>query len=109
MSDGKRDYWAESMAIAAEECGLVLTPEQLEYLAGAAESSHEHYGMAFYSPPASDRIAQLQREFDKRADDLRKQADAEMAIARRLDEDRQRTIRRQAWRIEELLEADRAR
>lgn len=58
-----QDYWAECIAIAAEECGLTLTTEQLEYLAGAAESGHEHYGMAFYSPPWSDRMADIEREW----------------------------------------------
>jgi len=109
LSDAKRDYWAESMAIAAEECGLVLTPEQLECLAGAAENSHEHYGQAFYSPPASDRIADIQREHDGRLADQRKEAEKEAERARQLDEDRLRTIRRQNWRIQELLEAERAR
>ncbi len=108
MTDAKRDYWAESMAIAAEECGLVLTPEQLEALAGAAESSHEHYGQAFYSPPASDRLEAIQREHERRAEDQQKELDKERQRARELDEDRQRTIRRQAWRIQELLEASRA-
>jgi hypothetical protein len=50
------------MAIAAEECDLKLTPEQLDYLASSAESGHDHYGMAFYSPPDSDRINDIERE-----------------------------------------------
>lgn len=57
------DYWKECMAIAAEECDLTLTPDQLDYLANAAESGHEHYGMAFYSPPDSDRIDDIEREW----------------------------------------------
>ncbi len=59
----KRDYWSECIAIAAEECGLTLTPEQLECLADGAESGHEHYGMAFYSPPPSDRLNDIEREW----------------------------------------------
>jgi hypothetical protein len=57
------DYWKECIAIAAEECELALTPEQLNYLAEAAESGHEHYGMAFYSPPPSDRLNDIEREW----------------------------------------------
>ena len=57
-----RDYWKECLSEAADECGLKLTAEQLDCLAGAAESGHEHYGMAFYSPPASDRVAAVERE-----------------------------------------------
>jgi hypothetical protein len=44
--NAQRDYWQECMAIAAEECELTLTPDQLDYLASAAESGHKHYGMA---------------------------------------------------------------
>lgn len=59
----KRDYWQECISIAAEECDLKLTPEQLDYVASSAESGHEHYGMAFYSPPPSDRISDIEREW----------------------------------------------
>lgn len=48
------EYWKECISIAADECDLSLTSEQLEYLADSASGSHENYGMAFYSPPASD-------------------------------------------------------
>jgi len=58
------DYWKESLAEAAEECGLKLTDEQLTCLAEAAEGSHEHYGMAFYSPPWTDRISEIEREWE---------------------------------------------
>lgn len=58
----QQDYWQECIEIAAEECGLKLTPEQLDCLASSAESGHEHYGMAFYSPPPSDRINDIERE-----------------------------------------------
>ena len=59
----KQDYWSDCIAQAAEECDLKLTTEQLECLANAAESGHEHYGMAFYSPPDSDRIGDIEREW----------------------------------------------
>lgn len=71
----EKDYWKECISIAADECGVALTAEQLEYIADSAEVGHDYYGMAFYSPPASDRLndiecewkaklAALQREFD---------------------------------------------
>lgn len=66
----KRDYWSECIALAAEECGLALTPEQIECLADGAESGHEHYGMAFYSPPEGDRLADIEREWKKKVADL---------------------------------------
>ena len=55
-------YWKECIATAAEECGATLTQEQIESIAGAAESCHENYGMVFYSPPARDRISAIERE-----------------------------------------------
>ena len=102
--DPVRDYWLECVDIAAEDCGVTLTNEQAECFAGAFESSHDNYGMAFYSPPSSDRIADLQRDFDKRLAYQQGEADKAAAAARRLDEDRVRTIRRQAWKIDDLLE-----
>jgi hypothetical protein len=59
----QQDYWQECISIAAEECDLTLTPEQLAYLAEAVEGGHEHYGQAFYSPPASDRLDDIEREW----------------------------------------------
>ena len=54
------DYWRECIGQAADECELVLTPEQLTCLADAASGGHEHYGMAFYSPPDSDRLGDIE-------------------------------------------------
>lgn len=56
------DYWAECIGDAADGCGLRLTEEQLKHLAKAVSDAHESYGMAFYSPPASDRVSQIERE-----------------------------------------------
>lgn len=60
------DYWRECISIAAEECELSLTTEQLDYLADAASGGHEHYGQAFYSPPPSDRLNEIEREHKER-------------------------------------------
>ena len=57
------DYWKESLSDAAEQCGLTLTREQLTCLAKAAEGAHENYGMAFYSPPSTDRTSDIEREW----------------------------------------------
>jgi 23S rRNA A1618 N6-methylase RlmF len=70
------DYWEECIAITAEECELPLTKEQLEYLAEAVSGAHENYGMAFYSPPDSDRISDIERGWKKKLDDLQKEFDA---------------------------------
>lgn len=58
----QRNYWQDCIAEAADECALTLTPEQLYCLAAGAEGGHEHYGMAFYSPPPSDRLNEIERE-----------------------------------------------
>ena len=60
------DYWQECLSNAAEECELSITSEQLKCLADAAENGHDNYGMAFYSPPSSDRIHAIERESDQR-------------------------------------------
>lgn len=83
----QRDYWSECIAIAAEECDLKLTPEQLDALASAAESGHEHYSMAFYSPPPSDRINDIEREWRKKLKDAQDELEryrgyAEKAVIR---------------------------
>ena len=57
------DYWVECIAVAAEECEATLTDEQITYLAEAAEGGHEHYGMAYYSPPSSDRLSAIEAEW----------------------------------------------
>lgn len=85
----ERDYWSEYIAIAAEECGLTLTAEQLAALASAAESGHDHYGMAFYSPPWSERVDEIEREYKKKlsaqqAEHERYVTNAETAIKRAL-------------------------
>jgi 23S rRNA A1618 N6-methylase RlmF len=99
MSTSQRDYWKECIAIAAEECDLKLTPEQLDCLADSAENGHEHYGMAFYSPPASDRINDIEREWRRKLKELQDEFDryrnnSELAVkqALRVHRDDQVTI-----------------
>jgi hypothetical protein len=83
------DYWCECISLAAEECGLALTKEQLECLADSAEAGHEHYGMAFYSPPASDRLSDIDREWKAKLSALQREFDnyrsnAETAVKKAL-------------------------
>lgn len=59
-----REYWEECIACAADGGGFTLTEEQIKCLAEACEGAHDNYGMAFYSPPPSDRIAVITREKD---------------------------------------------
>jgi hypothetical protein len=79
------DYWKECISCAAEECGLEITQEQLESIAECVEGGHDNYGMAFYSPPPSDRMSVIESEWkaklkDKERELERYQANAETAI-----------------------------
>lgn len=95
----QKDYWKECISIAADECDLILTDEQLDYLASSAEGGHENYGMAFYSPPPSERLNDIEREWKAK---LKRQQDehdlyvrnAEIAVkqALRVGRDDQVTI-----------------
>ena len=72
------DYWKECISMAADECGLVLTDEQLECLAGSVEVGHESYGMAFghdsIPNPMSSEVEQLKAQIKK----LEKQHEAQL-------------------------------
>ena len=69
------DYWAECISDAAGECDITLTSEQLNLMARAVEGAHENYGMAFYSPPASDRVADVERGWKRRYEALQVEYD----------------------------------
>lgn len=75
MSDKRVDYWMECIAEAAQECDADLTESQLECIAESVAMGHECYGMAFYTPPPSDRIAEVEREWKKKYDKLKKRFD----------------------------------
>ena len=83
------DYWKECVSSAADKCGLVMTDEQLKCIADSVEIGHDNYGMAYYSPPAGDRIADIEREHAKKvkaleADAERYRVNAETAIKQAL-------------------------
>jgi hypothetical protein len=86
------DYWADCLSEAALECGAILTAEQLSNMASAVRISHENYGMAFYSPPPSDRLHAIKREEAAKLTQLQAEFDAyrnnaEAAIKRALRQD----------------------
>ena len=60
------DYWKDLIHESAEECGLTLTPTQLECLAESVQFGHENYGMAFYTPPDHERLDDIEREWKKK-------------------------------------------
>ena len=57
------DFWKECISIAAEECGLAITAEQLAVIAESVEGGHANYGMAFYSPPDHERMDDIEKEW----------------------------------------------
>jgi len=71
------DYWEETIETAAEECGISLTEEQLKCLASAVEASHDNYGLAYYQPPSSDRVAAIEREASERRTRLERKVEVE--------------------------------
>lgn len=66
-----KEYWIEVIANSAEECGASLTNEQIDAIAESAQLGHEHYDMAFYSPPASDQYSAQEREWKAKYDALK--------------------------------------
>lgn len=69
----ERDYWKECISIAAEECGLEITTEQIDYIASSVEAGHDNYGMAFYSPPSTDMYYHMEREWKEKFESLQKE------------------------------------
>lgn len=74
MSDDL-DYWIECISLGMEECGLTLSQAQLKALAESAQAGHDNYGTAFYSPPSTDRIADIEREHKAELERIRQEAD----------------------------------
>jgi len=70
------DYWKECISIAAEECDLSLTDDQLAALADGVSGGHENYDMAFYSPPPSERISDIEDEWKRKLKALQAEFDA---------------------------------
>lgn len=89
MSYEEIDYWEECLDSSFQEHGVKVTPEQLKAIAKDIQGGHENYGMAFYAPPASDRINDIDREWTERYAALQKDFDryrgnAETAVKKAL-------------------------
>ena len=86
-----KDYWRECIQNSADECGLEITSEQLECLADGVIGGNECYDMAFYTPPASDRIAVINDEWKEKFKRLQQEFDdyrnnAEIAVKKALNQ-----------------------
>lgn len=80
MSEPETDYWAEAVSCAFDEADAysawtALSDQQKSQIARSLEISHECYGMAFYQPPASDRLNAIEREWKAKYEALEKQFD----------------------------------
>lgn len=69
------DYWIECVAQSAKDCGAILTKEQIEAIAADVQCCHENYGMAFYSPPASERLHSIENEWKRKYQELQRELD----------------------------------
>lgn len=81
MSQASHDYWREAFMLALESMDRfdiveTMTAEQLNEMGEALSGSYENYGDAFYSPPASDRIADIERHHEARFAALQREFDA---------------------------------
>lgn len=76
MTDWQKNYWSECVSAAADECGLLLAPKQLDCLVEGVRGGHEHFGMASGHDVASANLS-ASRE--------REVADLKRAIKREKD------------------------
>lgn len=89
MSYRKEDYYAEGLSDSFVEHGVTATVEQIRAIAEDVANYAENEGMAFYSPPASDRISDIEREWKAKYEALKRefeayQGNAETAVKRAL-------------------------
>jgi hypothetical protein len=71
-----KDYWEECISVSFEENEVAATTEQIKGVADDVRVAHENYGMAFYQPPYSDRIADIEREWKRRLEQSQAEFDA---------------------------------
>lgn len=81
------NYWEDCLCDAAWEVELDMTPKQLSSLSEAVQRAHEHYDYAFYTPPSSDRLNDIERVWEAKYKELQQEYDeykqnAEAAVKR---------------------------
>lgn len=72
------DYWQEAFESTMDAMGLYhivqgMTDAQRKEMGASLATSHENYGLAFYTPSTSDRISAIEREWKKKLDDAERQ------------------------------------
>lgn len=88
MEDARADYWRESVMIAFEDNGLWdavkdIPMDKLLEVGASLANSAENQSMAFYTPPASDRISEIEREWKGKLDRLQAEHDRYVETAGR--------------------------
>ena len=83
------EYWRECISNSAESCGLSVTTEQLDALAGDVASSHDMYSEYSGSPGWGDRLAEIEAGYKKKLADAEREFDkyreaSETAVRRAL-------------------------
>jgi len=89
VSYKREDYYAEGLSESFDEHGITATPEQIKAIALDMAGYAEHESQAFYTPPASDRIADIERGWQAKYNELKKefekyQGNAEVAVKKAL-------------------------
>lgn len=69
-------YYAEGLAESFEEHGIAATTDQISLVAADVANYAESEGQAFYTPPASDRYNQIEREWKAKYEALQREFDA---------------------------------
>lgn len=71
----KLEYYAEGLGESFEQHGVTATQEQITNIAADVLVCVEHEGMAFYTPPASERLEQIEGEWRKKYEALQREFD----------------------------------
>jgi 23S rRNA A1618 N6-methylase RlmF len=92
-----KDYWIDCITDALYECDASLRPDQISYVAEAVQNNHENYGMAFYTPPSSDRVYDIEKQHEEKYKKLQKEFDeyrnnAESALKKALKQKKDSNI-----------------
>ena len=69
------EVWIEAVSEALDMVSIQATDEQIKEIAATVQGAHENYGMAFYSPPASDRMSSIEREWKAKIESLQSEFD----------------------------------
>lgn len=72
------EYWKESLSAAAEECGVIMTDEQLNFMAEAMKGSYECYGLYSGHEAITHRVeSHVKRELEELKRKLQQKTDWE--------------------------------